>query len=158
MNLQFGPDFRDYVSEAAVRDKHRVTYYGRGSLTATLTERDHVTFRFNEWLWTSQLGQIPYFDSSYELGYSHAFGQKLGVELGGVVHRYDYTLGDAPSSARDDIEYIAFGGWSYALNAHASADIAYAFHRGANLLGQVPNPSTRSFERHLVTLRAQFTF
>jgi len=65
VNLRLGPDFRDYGSDAPVRDKNRVTYYGHGSASATLTERDRVGFTFNQWLWTSQLGKIPYFDSRY---------------------------------------------------------------------------------------------
>ena len=158
VNLRFGPDFRDFGSHAAVRDRNRVTYYGQGSVTATPTESDRVSFTFNEWLWTSQLGQIPYFDSSYELSYAHAVGTHLQLELGGVVHRYDYTLGDAPGSARDDIEYIAFAGVRYAFNTHFSADLTYAFHVGRNLLDNVVDASTRSFDRNLVSLRARFAF
>jgi hypothetical protein len=157
LNLTFGPDFRDYGSRAAVRDKDRVTYYGHGTVTATLSDSDRVSFNFNEWLWTSQLGQIPYFDSSYGLSYVHRFEKGLEFETGGVVHRYDYTLGDAPSSARDDLELIALAAVRYAFNSHASADLSYAFHRGCNLLDEVTHSSTRSFERHLVMLRVELS-
>lgn len=155
VNLKFGPDFRHYGTDAPVRDKNRVTYYGYGSVKATLTKNDRVSFTFNEWLWTSQLGQIPYFDSSYDLSYTHRFGKHLELDLGGIVHRYDYTLGDAPSSRRDDIEYIAFAGVRYAFNVHAAADITYSFDAGRSLLNNVVD---RSFNRHLVALRVRFSF
>ena len=158
MKVQLGPDFRDYASNAPLNHQDRVTYYGQGSITATPTERDRLTFTFNEWLWTSQLGQIPYFDSRYALSYTRTLVEDLDVEIGGIAHRYDYTIGDAPNSARDDLEYVAFAGMYYALGSHGSVDLTYAFDGGRNLLDHVDNGSTRAFERHLVTLKARVTF
>jgi len=75
-----------------------------------------------------------------------------------VVHRYDYTPGNAPGSNRDDIEYVAYASASYSFSANFSAALSYSFDGGSNLLGRVENSSTLEFERHLIHLLARFAF
>ena len=80
IKLQGGPDFRSYYEDTAthitpVNHTHLVTYYGEASLTATITTKDTVTFAYKQFQWVSQLGKIPYFDSTYKLNYRRRFDQ-----------------------------------------------------------------------------------
>jgi len=150
--LQGGPDFRSYSDNAPVNDKNLITYYGEASLTATITTNDTVTFAYKQFQWVSQLGKIPYFDSTYKLNYRHKLNDQLTLDLGGAILSSDYTSGNLPASQRDDLEYVASARLSYSFNAHISVNLSYEFDAGRNGLDGVANPSTRAFDRNLISL------
>ena len=156
IKLQGGPDFRSYYEDTAthitpVNDKHLVTYYGEASLTAMITTEDTLTFAYKQFQWVSQLGKIPYFDSTYKLNYRHKMTDQLTLDLGGSVLSSDYTSGNQPASQRDDLEYVASARLTYSFNAHISFNLSYEFNAGRNGLDGVANPSTRAFDRNLIS-------
>jgi len=163
VKLQFGPDFRSYPQDTAthitpVSDKHLVTYYGEASLTATITTRDTLTFVYKQFQWVSQLGTIPYFDSTYKLSYRRRMSDQLTLDLGGSILSSDYTSGNLPSSRRHDWEYVPSARLSYSFNAHISANLAYEFDAGRNGLAGVVNPQTREFNRNLISIAVHCHF
>ena len=64
----------------------------------------------------------------------------------------DYRSGNLPACQRDDFEYAASARLGYSFNAHISANLAYEFDAGHNGLDGVENPSTRAFDRNLISL------
>ena len=157
IKLQGGPDFRSYYEDTAthitpVNHTHLVTYYGEASLTATITTKDTVTFAYKQFQWVSQLGKIPYFDSTYKLNYRRRLTDQITLDIGGSVMSSDYRSGNLPACQRDDFEYAASARLGYSFNAHISANLAYEFDAGHNGLDGVENPSTRAFDRNLISL------
>ena len=157
IKLQGGPDFRNYEQDDAthitpVNNTHLVTYYGQASLTATITTKDTFTFAYKQFQWVSQLGKIPYFDSTYKLNYRRKLTDQLTLDLGGSVLSSDYTSGNLPASQREDLEYVASARVSCSFNAHISVNLSYEFDAGCNGLDGVDNPSTRAFYRNLISI------
>ena len=106
---------------------------------------------YRQFQWVSQLGKIPYFDSTYKLNYRRRLTDQLALDLGGAVLSSDYTSGNLPASQRDDLEYVASARLSYSFNAHLSVNLSYEFDAGRNGLDGVANPSTRAFDRNLIS-------
>jgi len=163
VKLQGGPDFRSYPPDTAthitpVSDKHPVYYYGEASLIATLTTKDTLELRYRQFQWVSQLGNIPYFDSMYELSYRRKLSDRLTLDLGGSVLSSDYTSGNLPSSQRDDYQYTVSAGLGYSFNAHVSAKLTYTFNAGRNAQDGVVAPQTREFDQNVISIAALFTF
>jgi len=129
-----------------------VTYYGEASLTATITPKDALTFAYKQFQWVSQLGTIPYFDSTYKFSYRRKLSDRLALNLEGSLLSSDYTSGDLPSSKRLDLEYVASARLDYSFNAHISANLAYEFDGGRNDLGGVVNSETHAFDRNLISV------
>ena len=109
-------------------------------------------------MFVSQLGNIPYFDSTYELSYHHKWNERLTLDLIGSILSSDYTSGNLPSSRRDDYEYSISAGFVYSFNRNFSANLAYSFYAGRNGLDGVVNPSTRSFDENVVSIGALLKF
>jgi hypothetical protein len=163
VKIEGGPDFRDYPSDTPthitpVNDKRSVYYYGDASLSAAISADDRLVFRYKGFQWVSQLGSIPYYDSVYDLIYHRSLGQRWGFDVEGSVLSADYTSGNLVSSRRDDLEYNASATLGYALNAHASADLAYVFDAGRNDQAGVVYPQTRAFDRHLISVKTAIKF
>jgi hypothetical protein len=157
VKLQGGPDFRNYAPDTPthitpVDNKHLVTYYGEGSLTATVTPKDKFSFAFKLFQWVSQLGQIPYFDSNYKLSYHRKMSDQLTLDLEGSILTADYLSGNRPSSKRLDLEYIFSTRLGYSFNPHISANLAYEFDAGRNGLVGLVDPQTRAFNRNFVSI------
>jgi hypothetical protein len=157
LKVQGGPDFRNYSPDTAthitpVSDKHLVTYYGEASLTATITTNDTLAFVYKQFQWVSQLGTIPYFDSTYKLSYRRKLTDHLALDFGGSILSSDYTSGDLASCKRVDLEYVASARLDYSFNAHLSANLAYEFDAGRNDLAGVVNSETRAFDRNLISI------
>jgi hypothetical protein len=163
VKIQGGPDFRDYDPDTATRttpvdDRHMVTYYGEASLTATLTPKDALTFKYKGWQWVSSVGKVPYFDSTYDLSYHRKLTDKLGLDLGGRLLTADYTSGNLAACKRNDWQYTVPVALGYAFNAHASVSLAYALDLGRNAQDGIVNPDTRDYDHQLVSLAALFKF
>lgn len=163
VDIHVGPDFRSYAQDTAtqitpVSNKHPVYYYGEANLAATITSRDKVTFKYKQWMWVSQLGNIPYFDSTYELSYHRKWNDRLTLDLVGAIVSSNYTSGNLPSSRRDDYEYSISAGFDYLFNAHFSANLAYSCYVGRNELAGVVNPWTRAFDENVISIGTQLKF
>jgi len=158
-----GPDFRDYPGNTAthitpVNDHHPVKYYGEALITATLTPKDSITFKYKQWQWVSSVGKVPYYDSTFDLSYHRQFTQKLGFDLGGKILSSDYTSANLASCHRNDWDYVVSTGCSYVINPHLTVNLAYTLELGRNAVDDLANEQTREFERNLVTLGARFKF
>lgn len=163
IKFQGGPDFRNYDPDTAahttpVDDRHMVTYYGEASLSAAITPKDTLTFKYKGWQWVSSVGKVPYFDSTYDLSYHRKLTDKLGLDLGGRLLTADYNSGNLAACKRNDWQYTVSAGLGYALNAHASVNLAYALDLGRNAQDGIVNPDTRDFDHQLVSLAALFKF
>jgi hypothetical protein len=162
---QAGPDFRNYNSNAAVNNYHPIFVYAEGSATATITTSQSLSFYTKEWEWVSSTGWVPYYDSTYALTYHWNATHRLGLDLGGKILNADFhsgtdLAGTAPS-LRNDIEYCASVGVSYAFNSHLSASLAYNYTLGRNLMKNVSPvyaPAYRDFDDDMATVGMQFKF
>jgi hypothetical protein len=169
VKLAGGPDFRNYNALAPVSDRHLVTYYGEGSMTATLTPSQSLTFNYKAWQWVSSSGKAPEFDSSYGLNYHWNATKQLGLDLGGKIQEADFTCGNdfagSAPSLRDDAMYSITAGASYAFTPHFSVSVNYAYDLGRNLLDSyVSAPSVassapyREFDHQTISLAALYKF
>jgi opacity protein-like surface antigen len=162
---QAGPDFRNYNSNAAVNNYHPIFLYAEGSATASITANQSLSFYTKEWEWVSSAGLVPYYDSTYALTYHWNATHRLGLDLGGKILNADFHSGTdmaglAPS-LRNDIEYCVSVGVNYAFTPHLSANLAYNYNVGRNLLKNLAptyGPAYRDFDDDLVTLGAQYKF
>lgn len=158
-----GPDFRSYASDTAthitpVNDHNPVKFYGEALITATLTERDTVTFKYKQWQWVSSIGKVPYYDSTFDLSYHRKVTDKLGFDLGGKILSSDYTVANLSTCRRNDWDYVVCAGANYDFNRHVSLNLAYALELGRNAQDAIANDSTREFEHNLLTLGATVKF
>ena len=161
-----GPDFRDYNPDAPVNNRHLTTYYGEAVVTAAISTRQSVSFNYKQWQWVSSTGLVPYFDSTYVLNYHWSATHQLGLDLGGKILEADYTSGNdvagsAAPSLRDDRQYTLSAGATFAFTPHLSANLAYAYDLGENVLKNLPaslQPYYRDFNHQLVSLGLQYKF
>ena len=169
IKIQGGPDFRRYAHSALVRDQSPTTYYGEAVITATITKQDTITFNYRQWQWIASTGCVPYFDSTYDLNYSHKFNDKLSGNLGLRLLGADYTsdltynnTAHTPATActyfRNDLEYTISAGVRYAFNAHLSAELSYAHDLGRNAIDGLANPDYREFDHQLFSIGLQTKF
>jgi opacity protein-like surface antigen len=85
--------------------------------------------------------------------------------LGGKILKADFhsgtdLIGSEPSR-RNDIEYYVSVGVSYAFTPHLSANLAYNYTLGRNLLKNLPptlGPAYRDFDDDLATVGVQYKF
>jgi len=163
VKLQGGPDFRSYEGDSAthttpVNDLNPIKYYGEALITAKITPADTLTFKYKQWQWLSTLGKVPLFDSTYALTYHRKLTSKLGFDLGGQVLDWDYSSGNLSTCRRNDIEYTATAGLTYAVNSHLSLNAGCAFDFGRNLEDGIENPQNREFDHQLFSLGAVCKF
>jgi hypothetical protein len=158
-----GPDFRAYEGDSSghispLNNLHPVTHYGEAVLTATMTPEDMLTFKFKQFQFVSCLGEKPYFDSSYALGYGRKITDRLRLDLGARLLEADYTVGNLSACARDDLEYIFSAGLHFAFTAHFAADFAYSAALGRNAQDYIVNSQNRDFNSQEVSLAFQARF
>jgi hypothetical protein len=164
LKIQGGPDFRNYDPDTAthitpVNNRHMITYYGDASLTAKISPKDVLTFRYKQWQWVSSVGKVPYFDSTYDLNYHRKLTGKLGLDLRGRLLTANYNSGNlVPSSQRNDWQYTVSAALNYAFDAHASLTLAYALDLGRNAQEDIVDPQTRDYNHQLVSLAVLLKF
>jgi hypothetical protein len=170
-SLQIGPDFRSFDSTAPIDNKNPVTYYGEATLSATVTPKDTITFKYKQWEWVSSTGLVPYFDSTFDLSYTRKVTDALSVTLGGKALGADYNPNNVATQSgdllgdrcdRDDWQYTASIGLQYAFNAHFSTSLGYSYDFGVDEQDNLPAGAAgyqpRSFGHQLVSLGAIFKF
>lgn len=165
MAVQGGPDFRRYEPNSAthtspLNDLSPLKYYGEATLTAGLSAKDTLSFRYRQWQWMSSTGKIPYFDSLYDLSFRRKFNPRLSVEAGGRLQCSDYTSGNAPTSLRDDWQYSLTAGLNYNFTANLSTSLTYLVDLGRNAQEGLSAAvvESREYDHHLICLGAQFKF
>jgi hypothetical protein len=168
VKIQGGPDFRRYDASAPVHDDNMITYYGEAVVTATLSKLDTISFNYRQWQWVSSIGEVPYFDSTYDLNYRHKFNNKLSGNLEARLLGSDYTSGLAYTAAdhtpttastktRNDVMYTFSAGLQYAITANISTQLAYSFDFGRNAQDGVSDAG-RVFNRQILSIGASFGF
>ena len=133
-------------------------YYGEALLVATVTGVDTLTFKYKQWQWVSSTGKVPYFDSTFDLGYHRKLSDKLGFDLGGKILSSDYSSGNLTTCRRNDMDYMLTTGLAYAINSHLSVSLGYTLELGRNAQNDIVNESTREFTRNVVSLGALVKF
>ena len=157
-----GPDFRDYTTNAPVEDTHPIYPFVEGTVTATITPNQTLSFYTKEWQWVSSAGLVPYYDSAYVLTYHWNATRQLGFDLGGKILNANLLVGDdvigVEPSKRNDIEYCVSAGVTYAFTPNLSANLTYGFNAGRNLLDNAIEAAYRNFNQNLVSVGVQFKF
>ena len=159
-----GPQFTTYTDNRPFNggvkangrvDRNASNVYGEASVTVTPTASDALVFKYKRWNWVSSTGKNVYVDSLYDLSYRHQITKALQLELGARAGQADYN----PSAYRDDWDFTPSGGLRYAVTANLSVDASYTHDRGHNeqVVG-VPFPSTREFNRNVVSSGVQWKF
>jgi hypothetical protein len=157
-----GPDFRDYNPNSPVNDSHPIYPFVEGTVTATITPNQTLSFYTKEWQWVSSAGLVPYYDSTYALTYHWKATRQLGLDLGGRILNANFLVGDdvigVQPSKRNDIEYCLTAGAIYAFTPNFSANLTYGFNAGRNLLDNAIEEAYRDFNENVVSLGVQFKF
>lgn len=165
VKVSAGPDFREFNSMAPVNDSRAIFPYAEATVTAAITKDQTLTFLTKEWEWVASTGLVPYYDSLYALNYHWNANQHWGFDLGGKIMRANFSSGNdytgiAPS-IRDDIQYTVGFGVTYNFTTHLSANLAYNYDIGRNLLSNLApqyEPAYRDFDHQLVSLGVQYKF
>jgi hypothetical protein len=164
VRLTAAPDFRDFNSNAPVKDFHPVEFYGEAAITATIATNQNVTFNYKQWQWVSSTGFVPDYESSYSLNYHWNATARLGLDLGGRIQEQNY-LGDdyagTEPSLRADRMFSVLTGLSYALNPYCIASLNYTMNKSGNVLASLPaalEPSYRSFVEHVFSVGLSYKF
>jgi len=164
VELQGGPDFRSYDPNTPthitpVDDRHTTKYYGEAAITADISPKDSLTFKYRQFQWLSSVGKLPLFDSLYDLSYKRKVTSQFTGEVSARLVSSDYTGANlTPSNHRDDWQYTVSVGLTYAFSSNLSATLAYSVDLGRNAQDEIVHPQTREFERHLVSLGMLFKF
>ena len=178
VKFQAGPDFRNYNSNAPVRDRNPVTFYGEGSLTAKASADDTIALSYRRWRWVSSTGISPDDENNIDLSYKHRFTDQWSAKLGARAQNSDYSCGESWSSApgnhspatamtyyKNDCLYTLSAGVQYAVTKNISLDVAYSAFLGRNAqdhadlakASQLPGLKRR-FDDQIVSLGAQYKF
>lgn len=175
LKVQAGPDFRDYNDNAPVRDSDPIAFFGEGSLTATASKDDTITFNCRRWRWMGSGGKTPADETSIDLGYKHKFNSQWSAKLGARAQSADYSCGESWSASnhaqatgvtnfRNDWLYTLSAGVQYDITKSISLDVAYAASMARNAqdradlaASQLPT-SKRQFNEQVVSMGAKYMF
>ena len=156
LSLSFGPDFRTYGESAPVDDKNQVNFYGESALTAEISEKDTMTFRYKGTRWVSSTGQIPSFNGSFDLNYRRRFHDKLSWDLGGRLDTADYTSGNLTTgsapSLRNDWMYVFSTGLIYDITDHIGFNMGVTANLGRNQQNGIKNADYREFDQYVTLI------
>jgi hypothetical protein len=156
LSLLGGPDFREYEDNAPVNNKNQVNFYGESSLTGEISKQDTVMVKYKGTRWISSTGQVPTFDSSFDLGYRHKFDTALIWNLNCQIKNADYTVGNLNSgsapSRRNDWLYTFSTGLSHDFNAHIGVNISLTANLGRNEQDGITNANYREFDEYLTAI------
>ena len=178
VKVQTGPDFRDYNSNAPVRDDNPITYYGEGSLVAAATKDDTITLAARRWRWVGSTGMVPSDESSYDLNYKHQIDSQWSTKLGFRAQSADYSCGETwtagnhnpttgQTNFRNDWLFTYAAGVQYDITTSLSLDVAYAVNLGRNeqdradlyqLSGTQLPAIKRQFDDQIISMGAKYKF
>ncbi len=156
LSIVAGPDFRQYDDTAPVNNKNQVDFYGESSLTAEITKKDAVTLKYKAQQWISSSGQVPTFDTGFDLGYRHKFLSTLAWNLNGQIKNADYTVGNlntgSKTSLRNDWLYGISTGLSYDINENIGVNFNIAANFGRNEQDGITNADYREFDQCVTSI------
>jgi opacity protein-like surface antigen len=161
--FQGGPDFRVYEPNTAthttpVNDFHPTKPYGEASITAEITAKDTLTFKYRQWEWVASTGKLPYFDSFYDLSYRRKLCEQVFLDLGGRIQSADYNGGTIVSCQRNDLLYSVSAGVTWSLTPNLVVNASYALNLGRNAQQNVLLPVYRDFDQNVASLGVTFRF
>ena len=156
LSVVAGPDFRQYDDTAPVNQKNQVDFYSESSLTADITKSDAVTLKYKASQWISSTGQVPTFDTGFDLGYRHKFASSLVWNLNGQLKNADYTVGNLTTgsapSLRNDWLYGISTGASYDINKNIGVNLNVAANFGRNEQDGITNAAYREFDQCVTSI------
>jgi opacity protein-like surface antigen len=165
VKLSAGPDIREYNPQTPITDLNTTRYYGEAAATATLSRSQSLALTYKQWFFVSSTGLVPYEDISYTLVYHWTATKQLGVDVGAKFLNHNYTFGDdmagSAPSLRDDVDYGALGGLTYAFTPHLVASLNYNYDDGQNAFASLPAkyaPFYRDFKHALTAVGLQYKF
>jgi hypothetical protein len=126
------------------------------NVTAILSPRDRLTFKYRQWEWVSSTGKLPLYDSFYELSYRRKWTDHWSFDLAGRIQNSDYTSGNSVNSLRNDWQYTIAPGLTWTANRNVSLNLACSLDFGRNGQDNLVNPGLREFDHYLASLGAQF--
>ncbi|HEY4989014.1 MAG TPA: hypothetical protein VII09_04365, partial [Opitutaceae bacterium] len=160
-----GPDFRDYNPDTPISNLHTTRYYAEGSLVAALPDNQTLTLAYKKYLFVASTGIAPYVDTTATLVYHVNVTKQFGIDLGAKYLEANYTIGnDVVGSApalRDDVDYGASVGVSYAITKQIIVGLTYAYDDGRNNLDSLAAkyfPAYRDFTHNVTTASLQYKF
>ena len=165
VKLAGGPDFRDFNPDTPISDLHTTRFYGEGTATAALPAGQSLTLGYKQWVFVASTGLAPYTDTTVSLVYHWNLTGQFGFDAGVKYLEANYALGNdtagSAPSLRDDVDYGASTGFTYAVTKHFIVSLAYHFDDGRNNLDSLAAkffPAYRDFTHSVTTLGVQFKF
>ena len=163
LKLAGGPDFRDFNPNTPISNLHTTRYFGEGTATAALPAGQSLTLAYKQWVFVSSTGLVPYTDTSVSLAYHWNLTKQFGFDAGFKYLEANYTLGNdtagSAPSLRDDIDYVASTGFTYAVTKRFTVSLAYNFDDARNNLNSLTAkffPDYRDFTHSVTTLGVQY--
>jgi hypothetical protein len=160
-----GPDFRVYNPDTPISNLNTTRLFAEGSLIAALPENQTLTLAYKQYLFVASTGLAPYVDTTLTLQYHLTLSKQLGFDLGAKYLEANYTIGnDVAGSApalRDDVDYGASAGVSYAITKQIIVGLTYAYDDGRNNLDSLAAkyfPAYRDFTHNLTSASIQYKF
>lgn len=151
LNLQAGPDVRNFPNPAPGFDPDEMIYYVDASATLTPSRWDSVTLSARRFQQPAFSSHCVYEDIVYEVSWKHKASDRVMTSAGFKVYGGDWQ---APVN-REDWIFTPSASLSYAPDRHRSAELAYSYDW---VESRVPNTPGREYRRHLVALSAKYSW
>lgn len=165
LKLAAGPDAHDYGPDAPINHPRTTRLYGEGTLSVALPDNQSLAFTYKQWMFVASTGLVPYVDSTYGIAYHWSANKQWGLDLGLKLQEANYTMGNdvagSAPSLRDDLDYGASAGVSYAFTPHLVLSVAYNYDSGKNGVSNLAanfQPDYREFTHQLTTFGVQYKF
>ena len=165
VKLAAGPDFRDYNTHAAMNNLRTTRYYAEGSVAVAVAPDQSLALNYKKWVFVASTGLVPYVDTTVGLTYHWTVNKQWGFDAGLKLLEADYTMGNdvagSAPSRRDDLDYGASLGLSYAFTPHLLVAATYNYDTGKN--GAQNLPATlfadyRQFQHNVTAVSVQYKF
>jgi hypothetical protein len=160
-----GPDFRDYNSRAAINNRSTTRYYAEGSVTVAVAPDQTLAFNYKKWVFVASTGLVPYVDTTVGLTYHRTVNKQWGFDAGLKLLEADYTMGNevtgSAPSLRDDLDYGASLGLTYAVTPHIIVAATYNYDTGKNGMKNLPAnlfADYRQFAHNVTAVSVQYKF
>jgi hypothetical protein len=165
VKLSAGPDFKVFNPDTPITHDSTTRYYGEGVATVTLPLDQSISVNYKQWFFVSSTGLVPYEDTTVAVVYHVNLTKQLGIDLGGKYQDANYTIGNdyagAAPDLRDDGDWGASIGATYAVTPHFIVSVTYNYDDGENELKSLPAkyfPGYRDFRHNVVALDLKYKF
>lgn len=153
ISVSMGPEFREFdgTVQPGFGGLQRWNYYVDGSLTATLSGSDTITFSAKRFEQPGSSGRATYQDGTYDLTFRHKFDDHWTAGFGCRGYNAEFRR----PAHRNDWVISTSSFVNYAFDKHLSVESSYVFETGITYNA---NSSGREYDRHLVALGLKYTF